>query len=158
MCEMLGNQYFLARRYFEAVGQFEKVLLLDSENDSAKRKLIICYIQTNEIGLALKLFSDLINKNIDIILNSDSDRDDCPCRQMIHELENYPTSLNDYEKSIVLGILWLYCDIDHSREYFNSVVKKHPDKNQIRKISQIINYTFLKTKKENSNGKKSYFA
>ena len=136
---MLGNQYFLARRFKDASTQFERTLLFDPSNDEVKKKLIICYIQQEELTLALKLFANLISKNIEVILKSDPTKDCCPCLQMIQEIDNSPSKLNDYEKDTMLGMLWLYCDILKSRKYFNCLLEKEPNNADYQTITHIIN-------------------
>jgi len=142
MNEMLGNQYFLARRYKEAASQYEKTLLVNPTNNSVKKKLVICYIQLKEIKMALQLFTNLVFNNINVLLESDPTKDDCPCQQMIYELENYPSNLTETEKSTVLGILWFYCDVYNSQKYFNKLIKIEPENLLYKKISQTINHSF----------------
>ena len=139
MNEMLGNQYFLTRRFKEATLNFEKALLLNPSNNDVKKKLIICYIQQNEVKLALKLFTDLIADDIDVIVKSDPDKDDCPCLHMISEIENFPKKITESEKNTMLGILWLYCDKLKSQSYFNKLIKEEPSKLIYKSIANIIN-------------------
>ena len=139
MNEMLGNQYFLARRYKDATNQFEKALLIDPLNTNVKKKLIICYLQANEISLALKLFGDLISEDISVILNSDPHKDDCPCLKMISELENFHPNLAEDDKDTALGILWLYCDILNSKKYFNKLLSSAPQNTDYQKINRLLN-------------------
>ncbi len=158
MNEMLGNQYYIARRYKEAVERYEKALLINPANDLIKKKLIICYLQINELRMALSIFSNLISENINILLNSNHERDDCPCRQMIYELENYPSKFSETEKSLALGILWFYCDISTSQKYFNEVIRLEPDNSLFKNISQKINNSFSQHYKESQNGKERHFS
>ena len=139
MNEMLGNQYFLARRFKDATIQFERALLFDLNNFEVKKKLIVCYIQQKELKLALKQFTDLISKNIEIVLKSDPSKDCCPCLQMISEIENSPNNLTDSEKKTMLGMLWLYCDILESRKYFNSLLEIEPSNTEFQTITNIVN-------------------
>jgi tetratricopeptide (TPR) repeat protein len=139
MNEMLGNQFFLTRRFNNATTHFEKALVLNPTNNDVKKKLIICYIQQNELKLALKLFTDLITDNIETILQSDPSKDDCPCQQMISEIENSQTKLTETEKNTILGILWLYCDKLKSKSYFEKLVKQEPSKMIYQTIANIIN-------------------
>lgn len=139
MNEMLGNQYFLARRFQDATNQFEKALLTNPSNTNVKKKLIICYLQVNEIRMATKIFEDLISEDISIILNSDPDKDDCPCLKMISELENFHSNLTENEKNAALGILWLYCDIINSKKYFNKLLSSSPENSVYKKINQLLN-------------------
>jgi len=139
MNEMLGNQYFLARRYKEATNHYEKTLLFDPTNLKIKKKLVICYLQNNQIKLALKLFASLISEKIEIVINSDFNSDDCPCKQMIQELEQFPPNTNETEKNISLGILWLYCDILTSRKYFNKLLAEDPNNIIYKNINDSLN-------------------
>lgn len=139
MNEMLGNQYFLARRFLDATNQFEKALLNDPQNTNVKKKLIICYIQVNEIKLATKIFGDLISEDISVILNSDPYKDDCPCLKMISEIDNFHSNLTEDEKNTALGILWLYCDILKSKNYFNKLLSSSPENSVYQKINQLLN-------------------
>ena len=139
---MLGNQYFLTRRFKEATTQFERTLLLEPQNNTVKKKLIICYIQQKELKLALKLFTDLISEQIEIFLLSDPIKDDCPCIKMIDEIENFPSKLSELEKNIMLGILWLYCDRIKSKEHFNKLLEIDPRNANYQAIVNIINQPF----------------
>ena len=139
MNEMLGNQYFLTRRFQDAIDQFEKALIIDPLNKNVKKKLIICYLWANEISLATKIFEDLISEDISVILDSDPNKDCCPCLKMITELENFHSSLTDDEKNTALGILWLYCDVLNSKKYFNKLLTSAPENSAYQKINQLLN-------------------
>jgi len=78
MSEMLGNQYFMARNYFAALSELEKVFEKNPTNKSLKRKLIICYTQTNDLEKALILFNELVEEDIEFIIEADAIKDDCP--------------------------------------------------------------------------------
>lgn len=142
MNEMLGNQYFITRRFKEAASQFERCLLFDQENDEVKKKLIVCYIQQNESSLALKLFAELITKNIGIVLSSNPAKDACPCLELINQIENFPSKLIKSEKDAMLGMLWLYCDALKSRKLFNKLLQNEPNNIEYQTISRIINQPF----------------
>lgn len=143
MNEMLGNQYFLSKRFNEATTQFERALLFNPQNYGVKKKLIVCYIQQKEFRLALKIFSDLISENVGAILNYDSDNVDCSCRDVIKEIENSSSKLNDTERETMLGILWMYCDKVKSQKYFDSLSKREPQNLLYKKVTKIINQSFL---------------
>ena len=156
MNEMLGNQYFLSGRYNEAAAHFEKSLLVDSTNNSLKKKLVICYIQMKDVNMALRLFTNLISENINVVLDSDPTKDDCPCQRLIYEFENSPSNLSENEKSTVLGILWLYCDRYRSQKYFSKLTQIDPKNLFYKKINQTIKNSFSQNIKEKQNGKKRY--
>ncbi|MBX3008845.1 MAG: tetratricopeptide repeat protein [Melioribacteraceae bacterium] len=121
MSEMLGNQYFMARNYFAALSELEKVFEKNPTNKSLKRKLIICYTQTNDLEKALILFNELVEEDIEFIIEADAIKDDCPCPELVKELDNplsTPYFEDEFENLICLGIIWLYCDVSKSYEYF----------------------------------------
>ncbi len=118
MSEMLGNQYFMARNFAAAHAEFEGVLLKDPCNNLVIKKQIICYAQIGKIHKALTLFHNLIETDIDIILNTDPINDDCPCPEIIRQMNDRSIDLLEKEENLRLGILWLYCDIKKSIQYF----------------------------------------
>jgi tetratricopeptide (TPR) repeat protein len=142
MNEMLGNQYFLTRRFKDATFNFEIALSQNPLNNDVKKKLIVCYIQQNKTKLALQLFTELISKNIEVILSSDPIKDDCPCKNLICEIENTDLNLNSTEKCEMLGMLCLYCDIVKSRQYFNKLISINPESYHYQAIVKRINQPF----------------
>lgn len=119
MSEMLGNQYFLSRRYALALKELEKALSKDPENKKIQRKLIICYTQVGEVKKAIIHFLALIKKDIRFILDVDPISEDCPCPELVYKSQNKdevnPESL-DY--CLIHGMLWLFCDLKKSLTYF----------------------------------------
>ena len=142
MKEMLGNQYFLTRRFKDATTLFERTLLLNPNNDEVKKKLIVCYVQQNELELALKMFQELILKNIEIIIQSNPTKDGCPCLHLISEINTSNNKFKENEKNTMLGILWLYCDVLKSRNYFNRLLENEPSNSAYQTITNIINQPF----------------
>lgn len=139
MSEMLGNQYFMARKYDLAEPVLESCLRKYPENKSIKKKLIVCYTQTGKLELTLPLFLSLIKDDIEFIINTDPIEDDCPCPELIYDLENSDKSRTDliveYEK---LGVLWLYCDVNKSLYYFKRALSLDPTKTVLKSIQVII--------------------
>ncbi|GJQ61699.1 MAG: hypothetical protein SCALA702_07520 [Melioribacteraceae bacterium] len=139
MSEMLGNQYFMARKYELAEPVLESCLRKYPDNKSIKKKLIVCYTQTGKIEQALPTFLSLIKDDIEFIINTDPIDDDCPCPELIYDLENSDNSKDElmfeYEK---LGILWLYCDVNKSFFYFKKAVSLMPDKTVLKSIHVIL--------------------
>lgn len=154
---MLGNQYYLSERYKEAAEQYEKALLINPTNYSIKKKLILCYLQTGNLQMALKLFTILISENINILMTCNLECENCPCYKKIYELENYQLEIPEKDKLEMLGILWLYCDIYTSIKYFNKLKKLEPANPLFKKISQRINHTFSQNYKEKIKWKKKKF-
>jgi pentatricopeptide repeat protein len=128
MSEMLGNQYFLARNYVRAASELFKALKTDIRNKAIRKKLIICYSQIGEIEKALDMFISLIKEDVDCVINTDPISDDCPCPELVYDMEQ---KLENNKKSmdfnLILGMLWLYCNVEKSIFYFNRVLQIEPD-------------------------------
>ena len=121
MSEMLGNQYFLTRRYFEACSELESESQKNPKNYSIKKKLIICYLQTNNLKKAFHTFFETVKKDIELIKNTDLIHDDCPCPEIIEQNLPDMKSESTAEQYVKMGILYLYCDINESIKYFEKV-------------------------------------
>ncbi|MEG8947776.1 hypothetical protein [Rosettibacter firmus] len=119
MSEMLGNYHFLIRDYSSAIDELENFLLVNPDDKRARKKLIICYTQVDELTKALNLFYSLVEQDIDFIINTDPEKEDCPCPDLVKKLEDNQSLYNNkYWFFIELGILWLYCDKQKSLKYF----------------------------------------
>ncbi|MHB1048444.1 MAG: tetratricopeptide repeat protein [Bacteroidota bacterium] len=131
MNEMLGNQYFLARNYAQAQEELESALLQYPSSVPIKKKLVICHIQTHSIRRALELFIEVITQDIHSIIDTDPIFENCPCPQLVLDIENSIVTTNDDEKNLMLGMLWLYCDIVPSYKHFKAITKPDDKINQI---------------------------
>ena len=130
MSEMLGNQYFMARKYDKALNEFEECEAQGKANKSMRKKMVVCYTQVGKIQKAAEVLRDQVYEDLDFILNTDPVNDDCPCSQLVAEMEaktNYTIQSFDY--LLALGILWLYCDLDKAVEYFKKAKEIKIDEN-----------------------------
>ncbi len=132
---MLGNQYFMGRHYYEAKNEFEVELLKQPSNINIKKKLIICYTQTNLVDRALDLFHQVIIDDIDFIVSTDPVRDDCPCPELVNKVKTPNKVFKDeLEENIVNGIIWLYCDTEESLKHFKLAFSLNPADRKIETI------------------------
>ena len=83
MSEMLGNHYFLARKYSLAAQELERVLVQEPENKEVLRKLIICYVQINAADKSLRLLWQLIQQDIEFIFSKSKCNWKKQCRKII---------------------------------------------------------------------------
>jgi len=148
MNEMTAHQYFMVRKYYQASIEFEKIYNNEPDNNLVQKKLIICYTQSNRPKDALDLFLQLIKRDIKIIIKTDPDSDDCPCPDLI---TNINTDFVRYEDKFtikyVLGILWLYCDAEKSLCYFRealNIEKVNPKISEVIRIIETRNRKFIK--------------
>lgn len=147
MSEMLANQYFLVRNFISAKTLYENILVKDPMNKSIKKKLTICYVTTGEIDKALNVFLSLIKEDIDYVINTDINSEDCACRKIISQIENEEKLYTDEKESLTaLGILWLYCSLDKSIYFFKQVKIKNPDDKKIREINSILTHKLIANK------------
>jgi tetratricopeptide (TPR) repeat protein len=136
---MLGNQYFMARNYLGAADAFQTVLKGDPTNINARKKLIISYTQIGKFTQAVELFSNFIVENIDNILETDPVKDDCPCPELVNNLEHLTKhGVESFTTYQTLGILWLYCDIHKSIDYFEKAISLKPKDDKANLILMIL--------------------
>ena len=120
--EMLGNKYFLARNYSGAAQNLQHVLSQNPINKSARKKIIICYTQTGEIEKAFDNFYTLVKEDINYIINTDPVADDCPCPELVTKYGKvFPYENDSFDLQLMLGMLWLYCDVEKSIGYFKAI-------------------------------------
>ena len=138
MSEMLGNQYFMARNYEEAVRALEPVYLKDTLNKSVRRKLIIAYTQTGKLMKALEVFILLVEEDVEFIINADPIFDDCPCPEIEKQLRISPKGILSPDINIYNGILWLYCNPKMSVKFLKKAIADFPENKGIKKSVEII--------------------
>jgi tetratricopeptide (TPR) repeat protein len=129
----------MARNYLGAATVFQKLLKDDPTNINARKKLIISYTQIGKFTQAVDLFSSFISENIDNIIETDPIKDDCPCPELVANLEHLARqgseSFTTYQ---TLGILWLYCDITKSVKYFEKALELKPKDEKANAILLLI--------------------
>ncbi|MDZ7763695.1 MAG: hypothetical protein U5K00_04620 [Melioribacteraceae bacterium] len=140
---MLGNQYFLSRRFEAAKPVYENLIGTSFYSDKIAKKLIVCYSVTHDTNRAFQLFYNLIQKDPRIISNTKFYEEDCPCPEILPQiLSEEIVYENADEKYLALGMLSLYCNISDSLKYFNklrdsSVIDKGKLNNTIAVINKI---------------------
>ena len=137
---MLGNQYFLARNFHKAAENLSLATREDPANKGVRRKLIVCYTQTGESEKALEIFLTLIKQDADFIINTDPIDDDCPCSELVYDYEaRLPEKPVKKNLLIILGMLWLYCDLSRSIKYFSEALQKDPENIRVKSVLAILN-------------------
>ena len=145
MSEMLGNQYFLSRNYSMAAHVYSEVNLADPQNLSVRKRLIICFTQTGELSKAFDFFYGLVKENVKYLIDTDAVADDCPCNELAEKYGRIlPYEENSSDLKLLLGILWLYCDVNKSLEFFKQLSLINPDEKRFSDIVfEIENYLNL---------------
>ena len=145
MHEMLGNQYFMIRNFSAAKKEFEQVLLNYPDNKKIKKKLVVCYTQIGKVEQAFKLFQELVKSDIEIVINTQPDIDDCPCPELIQLIEQQEeVSINLYEANLILAMLWLYCNKENSLKYFYAAKMQNPTNKELADLISTVK-TYLES-------------
>lgn len=135
MSEMLGNRYFLARQFDKAIPCLEEALLRNPEGHKIKKKLVICYVEVGQVERAFNYFHALVHVDTKIIIDTDSYYDDCPCCELIPNWESkYEKGAKSADILKILGMLYLYCNVDTSIRYFNEALSKVDNTPKINSI------------------------
>ncbi|MEJ2636084.1 MAG: tetratricopeptide repeat protein [Calditrichia bacterium] len=154
MYEMLGNQQFLARNYDKAAEYLARAAAKDPGNKGIRRKLIICYTQLGKVDDALSVFLPLVMEDADFIIRTHPVDDDCPCREMVYDMESRTRSTEkSMGEQIILGILWLYCDLEKSIQYFEQAHNTAPENPAVKTVLTILYARFEKERMKKSLNK-----
>ena len=133
--EMLGNKYFLARKYKNAAENFQHTLQADPINKSVRKKLVICYTQIGQIQKALENFYILVKEDVNFIMETDIVADDCPCPELIDKYRSvFPYEKDSFDLKLMLAMLWLYCDAKKSLEFFKRILIEEPSDLRMKEI------------------------
>lgn len=152
MSEMLGNHYFLVRNFISAKSIYEKILKKNFTNKSIKKKLTVCYLTTGEIDNAINLFLSQIKDDIDFLINTEIHSEDCPCSELISQIENEEKLFkNEIEKTTALGMLWLYCSLEKSAELFKQIEATVPEDKRYKEIVSILVNKIMSNKHNSIN-------
>ena len=145
MDEMLGNHYFLVRNYARAADLLEKALRSDHKNKAIRRKLIICFSETGHVDKALTVFLSLIKEDINFIINTDPVDDDCPCPELVFDMEHWNVNTHQsLDATVVLGMLWLFCNLHKSFEYFTQAANMDKNDKMIKSVLALLNVSLQK--------------
>lgn len=152
MSEMLGHYYFMSRNFGKAAEAFIEVLSENPENIQVKKRMIICYIHLGKVNQAFDLFYEVISIDPNIIINTDTVADDCPCPELISKYgEVTPNSDQTYNMKLILSMLWLFCNSQISIDFFKSLSKdKSTTDERINKTIELIENA-LQQKNKSSN-------
>lgn len=118
MLEMLANNYFIIRNYAKAKEVFLQLPESLREDSRVLKKLVLCEIFLSRPYNALGYLLSILRRDPAIIVKTDIDTEDCPCRDLIIELEERTGyGEGDERKTLSLAMLWLYCDLDRAVKY-----------------------------------------
>ena len=77
---------------------------------------------------------------MDFIINTDPLDDDCPCPEIVIELEKKLfENRNSLDYQLIMGMLWLYCSFEKSLECFLRAQQIMPENPEVNTILKILN-------------------
>jgi len=139
MHEMLGHHHFMVGDYATALSHYRQVIQEGDANTEVKKRAVVCYVHTRRIAEAVLLFEELLKEDVDCIVRHNQDRYGCPCPEIIDE---YECSLRTDEISqsdrIALGILWSFCDVHRSHEWFTEAIREDPGSAFLQSVLRIL--------------------
>ena len=96
----------------------------------------------------IEIFLGLIKEDIDFIINTDPIDDDCPCSELIFDMEKkLEENVSSVDFQSILGMLSLYCDISKSIDYFQYAQSLDPDRPTLKSVLTFLNTRY--TREEN---------
>ena len=146
--EMLGNKYFLARDYEGAAANFQHTLQTDPINKAMRKKLIICFTQIGQIQKAFDNFYKLVKEDINFVIETDLVAEDCPCPELIAKYGTVlPYESGSSDLKLMLAMLWLYCNVTKSIEFFKQVLLENTGDSRIIEVVSLIEKKIKSTNK-----------
>jgi len=77
---------------------------------------------------------------LEFVIKTDPISDDCPCPELVFDMEQkLENSQKSLDFNLILGMLWLYCNVDKSLYYFNRVLQIDSDFSKVKIILALIN-------------------
>jgi tetratricopeptide (TPR) repeat protein len=139
MDRMLGNQYFMARKFEQAIPQFEMTLQQHPDDLHTLRKLIVCYVATEKIEQAVNQLKHFLKLTPKDYFETEIGDQNCPCPEIIEQWSAHPPkTLSRSEYLISMGILNLFCGQKESWSYFREAKAAAPNMHIIDDILQAI--------------------
>ncbi|MCG8607594.1 hypothetical protein MJD09_21745 [bacterium] len=137
MERMLGNQYFMARRFEDAIPCFENALRKTPSDPGIMKHLIGCYVMTGNIEGALHNLGDLLARGIAKGIDPLPDAEEDAFRQMLAEwYRKPPRTQSRFEYLLSIAILTLLCEPELAPAYFKEAQKLAPKHELLREISE----------------------
>jgi len=120
MSEMLANQYFIAERYFEALGEYSKLSKKRKNNPVIEKKIIICAALNNDFEKALSVLKEWVIENFKQSVEIKSDSDEYHTIETTKKLENELLEKKGHVdlKLMQIAILSFFSDRTKSLEIF----------------------------------------
>lgn len=136
---MLGNQYFMARNFREAIHHFEKASKKHPDDLQLAQKYVICLAVNEQVDAAASEFLRILRCCPSVILTSQNLDPDCPCPEILAKWSLEPPARFDrFHYLTALGILAVFCKRELALAYFCKAREIKPTNAAVREIVEII--------------------
>jgi len=136
---MLGHHYFMLRDFSTALSHYQEVLKGGGASTEVRKRALICYVQSGRIAQAIPLFEGLITEDLECIVKHNVDRYGCPCPEIIdqYECSRVTTDVAQGDR-IALGMLWLFCDVRRSHQWFAEALREDSSSAFLRFVTGLL--------------------
>lgn len=134
MDKMLGNQYFMAGKFKDAIPHFETRLEKEPDDWRTTKNLVVCYLAEEALDEALTLLKTLLQQApaYEMVWKR---QDTCPCRDVMADwMKNPHTRMGRLGYLLSMGILSLFCEPELAEIYFKQAEDIAPDMELLRRI------------------------
>jgi tetratricopeptide (TPR) repeat protein len=138
MSEMLANRYFASGRYEEAQAGLEAVLRRRPGHLGARKKLVMCYVQTGRLREALDLALGLMEDAPEAFAPAGPNAEDLPCRSVLGAFAERGRSLDPGSYHAGLGVLQLFCDAEVALSELDRAAEEDPSRIEIRALRAVV--------------------
>ncbi|MBT4504053.1 MAG: tetratricopeptide repeat protein [Gemmatimonadetes bacterium] len=136
MSEMLANQYFLSGSYERALPLLERFLLNSPDRAYLKNKLLICYLQTDQVDRALEFCLEILRTAPLDLVGSDPCTQRFPClEQTLQRPGGIPTTPLELNR---LAVINLFCKPETSLRHLRRSLDLKPGQAPIREILSLL--------------------
>ncbi len=135
MDRMLGNQYFIAHKFREAIPYLQKARKKYAEDIEIVKKLIICYVAVEALQQAVELLIPLLEAHPEILTTRFLADDECPCHELLLKWSSTPPkTLDRSDMYLGLGILNIFCHPEVAETCFQQAYRLNPQNLAIKQI------------------------
>jgi tetratricopeptide (TPR) repeat protein len=113
--QMLANRYLRTRRYGDALPFYEEAVRTHPDDADARRKLILCYLQTGHLSESLGMMAELITESPTAMPVTPAEADIVPAAEILEGLKQRERVLPPEVYHATMGVILLYLDTDRSR-------------------------------------------
>ncbi|NIS24475.1 tetratricopeptide repeat protein [candidate division KSB1 bacterium] len=135
---MLGNRYFLTGKFNEAIPHLEKTLSTHPDEVATLKKLMICYVASENIERALTKLDVLLTHVPEQLFTGKPGNNDCPCPELLEQwTATPPGTLTSLDYLLGMGLLALFCDVGLASRSFTEAKKLAPDMEILDKVLKL---------------------